>query len=83
MLETLATGKRSSLFTLSSLTKREKSFTTLTDEEVKPVANDYTNLYWQPDTYSVYENEYEIVEDNSMKLAQPNPAPSDGMVSIL
>ena len=30
-------------------------------------ANEYTNLYWQPDNYSATENEYEIVEDNSSK----------------
>ena len=34
--------------------------------------NEYTNLYWQPYNYSVSENEYEIVEDNSAK--QPNIA---------
>ena len=38
--------------------------------ETKPVVNEYTNLYWQPEDYSVYENEYEIVEDNSQKLGQ-------------
>ena len=36
-------------------------------EEVKPVVNEYTNLYWQPDNYSLSENEYEIVEDNSSR----------------
>ena len=39
-------------------------------EETKPVVNEYTNLYWQPEDYSVYENEYEIVEDNSQRLGQ-------------
>ena len=36
-------------------------------EEVKPVVYEYTNLYWQPDNYSLSENEYEIVEDNSSR----------------
>ena len=39
-------------------------------EETKPIVNEYTNLYWQPEDYSVYENEYEIVEDNSQRLGQ-------------
>ena len=47
-----------------------KQETEVKTEEVKPpVHNEYTNLYWQPDSCSVSENYYEIVEDNSSKQA--------------
>ena len=48
------------------------------DPKEKPPNNEYTNLYWQPYNYSVSENEYEIVEDNSAK--QPTNVASGGIL---
>ncbi len=48
----------------------DKQETEVKTEEIKPpVHNEYTNLYWQPDSCSVSENYYEIVEDNTSKQA--------------
>ena len=56
------------LLLLIPFSNSAKQETEVKAEEVKlPVHNEYTNLYWQPDSCSVSENYYEIVEDNSSK----------------